>query len=277
MKLALLHPGEMGVSIGMAMVASGHTVGWLSEGRGPQTRARASTAGLIAHATLGDLLQGAAGVVSVCPPHAAVEVARSITAGGYAGLYVDANAIAPDTARTIGELVGENYVDGGIVGPPALQVGSTRLYLSGLHAEDVQAWFAKGFVETLVIGTDRAQASALKMCYAAYTKGTSALLLAIRALAEAEGVTEGLLGEWQRSQPELPERSERAARGTSKKAWRFVGEMQEIAASFEGAELPGGFHEAAADVFRRMADLKDVDQPTLALVLERLVSSSAKG
>lgn len=276
MKLALLHPGEMGVSIGMAMAASGHTVGWLSEGRGPQTHARASAAGFSAHATLDELLEGSAGVVSVCPPHAAVEVARGVIAGGYTGLYVDANAIAPNTARSIGDSVGENYVDGGIVGPPALQAGSTRLYLSGLHAEDVQAWFVQGFVETLVIGTDRAQASALKMCYAAYTKGTSALLLAIRALAEAEGVTEGLLGEWQRSQPGLPERSERAAHGTSKKAWRFVGEMQEIAASFEGAELPGGFHEAAADVFRRMADLKDVDQPTLALVLERLLGSSAK-
>ena len=137
----------------------------------------------------------------------------------------------------------------------------------------MQDWFTGGYVETAVVGTGLAQASALKMCYAAYTKGSSALLLAIRALAEAEGVTDGVLGEWQRSQPGLPERSEAAARGSSKKAWRFVGEMDEIARSFEGASLPGGFHEAAAEVYRRMADLKDVEHPTLALVLERLLDS----
>ncbi len=86
-------------------------------------------------------------------------------------------------------------------------------------------------------------------------------------------MTDGLLGEWQRSQPGLPDRSEGAARGTSKKAWRFIGEMDEIARSFEGASLPGGFHEAAAEVFRRMADLKDVEHPTLDLAIGRLLNS----
>ena len=273
MKLALLHPGEMGVSIGTALAESGHTVGWVTQARSADTHTRAKTAGLIPHETLQDLLDGAIGVVVVCPPHAALDVARGVIESGFEGLYVDANAIAPATARAVGDLVGENYVDGGIIGPPALQEGSTRLYLSGRCAGEVQAWFVRGFVESIVVGSDRAQASALKMCYAAYTKGSSALLLAIRALAEAEGVTDGLLGEWQRSQPDLERRSERAARGTSPKAWRFVGEMDEIAASFEEAELPGGFHEAAAEVYRRMADLKDVDEPTLALVLERLRSA----
>ena len=273
MKLALVHPGEMGVSIGMALVESGHAVGWSSEGRSSATRARANAGAFDRHATLVELLEDATGVVSVCPPHAAIDVARGISATGFTGLYVDANAIAPDTARTIGAIVGENYVDGGIIGPPALQAGSTRLYLSGPHATDVQDWFTGGYVETAVVGTGLGQASALKMCYAAYTKGSSALLLAIRALAEAEGVTDGLLGEWQRSQPGLPERSEGAARGTSKKAWRFIGEMDEIARSFEGASLPGGFHEAAAEVFRRMADLKDVENPTLDLAIGRLLKT----
>ena len=94
-------------------------------------------------------------------------------------------------------------------------------------------------------------ASALKMAYAAWTKGTGAMLLAIRELAQAEGVEDGLLAEWDLSQPELRERHERAARSAEAKGWRWVGEMEEIAASFEAVGLPGGFHQAAAEMYRR--------------------------
>jgi len=108
-------------------------------------------------------------------------------------------------------------------------------------------------------------ASALKMVYAAYTKGVSALLMGIRALAASEGVDDALLAEWHRSQPDLPKRSEAAARDNARKAWRFVGEMEEIAATFEGVGLPGGFHEAAGEIYRRLVAFKDVvDPPTMA-------------
>jgi hypothetical protein len=88
------------------------------------------------------------------------------------------------------------------------------------------------------------------MVYAAWTKGTAALLLAIREVAEAEGVEETLLTEWQESIPELPERSRRAAAAADSKGWRWVGEMEEIARTFETAGQPGGFHQAAAEVYR---------------------------
>jgi hypothetical protein len=109
------------------------------------------------------------------------------------------------------------------------------------------------------------------MCYAAYTKGTSALLLAIRALADAEGVSESLVAEWALSQPDLPDRSQGAARGTAGKAWRFVGEMEEIAASFAAQGLPGEFHLAAAAIYQRMSALKDAANPDLDQVLETLL------
>jgi hypothetical protein len=94
-------------------------------------------------------------------------------------------------------------------------------------------------------------ASAVKMAYAAWTKGSAALLLAVRELARAEGVEPTLLAEWELSLPELIERSQRAARSAEAKGWRWVGEMEEIAATFEAAGLPKGFHLAAAEVFRR--------------------------
>ncbi len=96
-----------------------------------------------------------------------------------------------------------------------------------------------------------AAASALKMAYAAWTKGSAALLLAARALARAEGVEDGLLGEWDLSQPGLERRSRAAARSAAGKGWRWVGEMEEISASMTADALPGGFHQAAAEVFRR--------------------------
>jgi hypothetical protein len=81
--------------------------------------------------------------------------------------------------------------------------------------------------------------------------------MAVRALATAEGVGEALLAEWHRSQPELPKRAENAARGTARKAWRWVGEMDEIAAAFAGDGLPDGFHRGAGEVYRRMTLYKD--------------------
>ena len=268
--LGLLHPGEMGVTVGAALVESGHAVHWLAAGRSAETRARARSSGFRSHGSLPALLEQASGVISVCPPHAAAEVAGAVAAEGFSGIYVDANAVAPATARKLAGIVGSNYVDGGIVGPPARSRGTTRLYLSGPGAGDVAGWFSEGFVEAVVLGEGLAEASALKMCYAAYTKGSSALLLAIRALAEHEGATDGLLAEWARSQPGLPERSQRAAAGTAPKAWRFVGEMREIASAFADAGLPDGFHAAAGEIYSRIGDLKDADRPGLKEVLRAL-------
>ncbi|MCY4214772.1 MAG: DUF1932 domain-containing protein, partial [Gammaproteobacteria bacterium] len=169
------------------------------------------------------------------------------------------------------DLLGERYVGGGIVGPPARSPGSTRLFLSGPRAAVAADWLAAGFIETVVLGERPGAAKALKMCYAAYTKGANALLLAVRALAEAEDVTDALLTEWSRSQPGLAQRSERSAQAVSPKAWRFAGEMLEIAATFEAAGLPGGFHQAAASVYERMAELKEADQPQLCDVMQRLL------
>ena len=96
-------------------------------------------------------------------------------------------------------------------------------------------------------------ASAVKMAYASWTKGSAALLLAARALARAEGVEETLLAEWGISQPGLQERSARAAGSAAAKGWRWIAEMEEIAATMAAAGLPEGFHQAAAEVYRRFS------------------------
>jgi hypothetical protein len=187
-------------------------------------------------------------LISVCPPHAAVDVARS--AAGFAGIYLDANAVSPETSREIGTLL-DRFVDGGIVGPPPRESGMTRLYLAGVDAPQLAELFSGTIVDARVVSDEPGAASALKMSYASWTKGSSALLLAARALAQAEGVAEALLEEWQLSLPDLPERSVTASRSALRKGWRWVGEMNEIADSYASAGLPDGFHRAAAEIYRR--------------------------
>ena len=267
-RVLLLHPGAMGTSLGAALRENAHVVRWVTEGRTEATAERARDAGLAAAATLEEAVGAVDHVLSVCPPHAAVTVAEAVVAAGFSGTYVDANAVSPDTARRIGAIVGDGFVDGGIVGPPAWRPGVTRLYLSGPGAGDVAGWFSGTLVDARPVA---GSASALKMCYAAFTKGSSALILAIRALAEREGVTAALLEEWGISQAGLPERSARTAGATSAKAWRFEGEMHEIAATFGAAGLPDGFHCAAAEVYRRMGPLKDAEDVDIERVIARLL------
>jgi 3-hydroxyisobutyrate dehydrogenase-like beta-hydroxyacid dehydrogenase len=200
-------------------------------------------------------------------------VARQVS--GFGGLYLDANAIAPQTAREVASVIehgGGSYVDGGIIGPPPSHTNSPRLYLSGPSAPEVREVFAKTAVDARVISADQGAASAMKMCFAAWTKGTAALLLDIRALAIAEGVEAPLLEEWQSSIPELAARSLQAGHQAATKGWRWVGEMDEIAATFRSAGLPDGFHRAAAEVYRRPTrdEQAAADAATLTSVLDAL-------
>jgi len=271
--IALLHPGEMGAAIGACLAKRGLRVVWASAGRGAATRSRAKTAGLEDLASLERALAAAEIVVSVCPPHGALALAREVAGLRFGGIYVDANAISPETARNVGRVVeksGASFVDGGIIGPPPVEGGRSRMYLSGGPAKDVAALFAGSNMEAIPLEGPAGAASALKACYAGWTKGATALLAAIRTLAEVEGVEAALLAEWKLSQPDLQKRSE-AVTAQARKAWRWIGEMEEIAASFEAAGLPGGFHLAAADLYRRLEGFKDgAAPPTLAEVIEAL-------
>ena len=275
--VGVLHPGEMGSVVAACARAGGARVVWASAGRARATRERAAEAGLEDLGSLPAVVAASDVILSVCPPHAAVDIARAVSDLGFGGLYVDGNAVSPATAREIASvLAGARVVDGGIVGPPPTARGTTRFYLSGSDAAEVTRLFEGTALEAIALDAPVGGASALKMAYAAWTKGTSALIMAVRALAGAEGVDEALLAEWRRSRPELPARSEEAVRGNARKAWRFVGEMEEIAATFAEAGLPDGFHLAAAEVYRRLSHYKDAPTPSVADVIEMLATSARR-
>jgi 3-hydroxyisobutyrate dehydrogenase-like beta-hydroxyacid dehydrogenase len=277
--IALLHPGNMGTTIGAAAAASGARVIWASHQRSKASQARARQAGLVDVESLTGAIGAADVVLSVCPPHAALDVAESVAKHNFGGIYLDANAISRATAEQIGRIVtnaGASFVDGGIIGPPVTRAGTTRLYLSGARAPELVELFSGSMLDARSIGAAPGAASALKVAYAAWTKCTDALILAIHALAATEGVDKALLEEWGLSQPDLERKSSRAAAVAAPKAWRYVGEMREIAATFEAAGLPGGFHAAAADICERLASFKDCTNPppTVKAVIDALRGSA---
>jgi 3-hydroxyisobutyrate dehydrogenase-like beta-hydroxyacid dehydrogenase len=271
--IGLLNPGEMGSMVGAAVRSAGAHVLWAGEGRSGATRKRASDAGLEDAGSVASVVKASEIILSVCPPHAAVDVATQVAALRFAGAYVDGNAVSPATAREIAGIVekgGATFVDGGIIGPPPVKAGSTRFYVSGVGAERIAKLLTAGPLEALVVPGGPGAASAVKMAYASWTKGSSALLLAVCALASAEGVEDSLVREWKISQPDLSARAEGAAKGNAKKAWRFIGEMEEIAATFAAAGLPDAFHQGAAEIYRRLAIYKDGPSPSFAEVLRAL-------
>jgi 3-hydroxyisobutyrate dehydrogenase-like beta-hydroxyacid dehydrogenase len=271
--IGLLNPGEMGSMVGAAVRSGGARVLWAGEGRSGATRKRASDAGLEDAGSVASVVAASDVILSVCPPYAAVDVATQVAALRFGGIFVDGNAVSPATAREIGGIVekgGASFVDGGIIGPPPEKPGTTRFYVSGTGAERISRLLTAGALEAPVVPGGPGAASALKMAYASWTKGSSALLLAVCALASAEGVEDSLLREWQISQRDLPARSEGSAKSNEKKAWRFIGEMEEIAATYSAAGLPDGFHQGAAEIYRRMAIYKDGPTPSLADVVRAL-------
>jgi len=273
-KIGILHPGEMGVSVAGSAINSGHQVYWVSQDRSDKTRTRAEKHNLTETNSIPQLCQTCEIIFSVCPPHAAEDVARSVIVMGFKGLYLDANAISPQRSIKIGqwmEAQAIRFVDGGIIGGPAWEPKETWLYLSGRHSEEIASCFSNGPLETKIIGDETGKASALKMCYAAYSKGTTALLAAILATAESLGVREDLYRHWDMDNKGFSEQANQRVRRVTAKAWRFEPEMREIAETFRAQGLPGEFHEAAAEIYHRMSNFKDSSEiPPLNDVLKAL-------
>ena len=269
--ILVLHPGEMGSSLAACLKKNNHQVSWVAADRSHATLQRAKHEGLINLGRIQNALNQADIVLSICPPEYAEDQAKMVANAEFEGLYVDANATSPITAARIAKTFGTDYVDGSVIGPPARSADRTRLYLSGEKAQTICDLFGGTFANPQVISEQETAASALKMCYAGYTKGTSALLINLCALAEAHGVSDALLEEWSVSQPDLEARCERTGPGVSRKAWRFAGEMREIAATFKAKDLPDKFHKGAADLYERLADFKERPAASTAELVRALL------
>jgi 3-hydroxyisobutyrate dehydrogenase-like beta-hydroxyacid dehydrogenase len=273
-KIGVLHPGEMGVAVAGTLSATGYEVWWASEDRSPETRCRAAAARLYDAVSIRGVSECCEAIVSICPPEFAETIARDVVSHGFRGLYIDANAISPERAQRIGAILaaaGARFVDGSIIGLPPRNRHQTWMYFSGPHAAQAAALFSAGPIETEVLDGEIGKASALKMVFAAHTKGLAALRAAVLGAAEELGVLRDLERQWSRSGPPFA-RAIESIQHVAPKSWRFVAEMNEIAATFEAAGMPAGFHQAAADVFARLAPLKgagDIELKTALRLLTR--------
>ena len=254
--VGLLSPGEMGSVVARVLIDRDMPVVTCLEGRGERTWERARSAGIRELATYEGLVEHCDLLLSILVPAeaeaAATRVGEALRRTGRRLLYVDCNAIAPDTARSVAEIIaasGGTCIDAGIIGPPPTREGITRFYASGQRAAEFAALAEHG-LDVHVLGTGIGQASGFKMCYAALTKGTAALTIAQLVAAARLGLYEPLVNELQQSQPDRYSSMTHSLPAAPAKAGRWIGEMEEIARTLASVGAPAGFHEGAAEIYR---------------------------
>lgn len=283
--VGLLSPGDMGSAVGKALIDGEARVLTCLEGRSDRTRTLASEAGIVDVGSYANLVEQCELVISIMVPAQALGVAEAfaeaIEASGKEIAYTDCNAIAPQTARKIGDAIREAGgvpIDAGIIGPPPRQPGNTRFYASGESPEAFDRLNDHG-LDVRVIGKEIGQASGLKMCYAALTKGTSALSLELLIAAKRLGLYDQLIDEFELSQ-EARLKAMNGLTGVPSKSRRWIGEMEEIAKTFEDVGMTPNILLGAADMFRMVGDSNLADETpenrdrdrTLADLIEQLAN-----
>jgi len=256
--VAIVAPGNMGAAVGRRLVEHGLEVLTALEGRSSPSRARAREAGLkdVPEAALAQ----ADFVLSIVPPGNAVEFAERmavhLAAAARKAIFVDCNAVSPATVQRIAELIGRTgapFVDAGIIGfPPQAGRSGPNLYACGPHAARFQALEEFGLTIRRVDGPIGA-ASALKMAYAGITKGITAIGVTMLLAAERAGVAEALHAELAESQQNVLAGYGRSIPGMFPKAYRWVAEMQEIAAFCGQDEAAAAMFTGASKLYRRLA------------------------
>lgn len=258
--VAIMAPGGMGHAVGNVLKYGGLRVITTLAGRSDETARRAQKAGIDTVLDDAALVREADVILSILPPDRALDLARrlaaAIRATGAKPLYADCNAVAPATAKEIGDVVaaaGAVVADAGIIGgPPKPGPQRTRIYTSGPGAQRLAGLSAHG-LDVQAIPGDVGAASALKMCYASMTKGLTAIATQSLVTARALGVSDALRGELLRSDPDHLAEIERSITQIPSKAYRFVGEMEEIAKTFASVGFSPALFESVADLYRFVA------------------------
>lgn len=254
--IAILMPGDMGHAVGRALRENGFDVICALDGRSAHSRDLAAQAGLRDVGTVVAAVAEADMILSILPPAAASglahEVAAEMTRTGKTPIYVDCNAIAPETSIAIGQTItgaGGKFIDAGIIGLAPGKGAGPRFYVSGPDHALMLPLDGKGF-QVIGMGDEVGQGSAIKMAYAGLTKGTWTLHTAVLLAAEQLGVTEALLAEFEHSQAATLAAMRARVPFLPADSARWVGEMEEIAQTFGDANVTPGFHQGAAEIFR---------------------------
>src|SRR5579864_5039511 len=255
--VAVVAQGSMGAGVGRRLQESGAEVRTLLSGRSTKSAERARAAGMIPAADERALLEGADFFLAILPPSEVENLARRVapvlSALPKKPIYVDCNAVSPQTASRVAAIIeptGAKFVDGGIIGGPPRPGYSPAIYASGRAAGETAVLRDWG-IDWRVIDGPVGAASGLKMSYAGITKGSTAIAAAMLLGAARFGCGEALIAELSKSQPEMLKRMRGSIPGMYDKAYRWVGEMEEIS-DFHGANKP------AADMYAAIARLYEL-------------------
>ena len=255
-KIAILSPGDMGHAVGRVLSEQGFDILTHLEGRSQRTCALAKDAGFRISATLNELIHEADLLLSILVPASAEtvakEIAQSLQETGEATLIADCNAISPMRSEYIGRIIesaGGRYIDASIIGHPPGRDAPPRFYVSGQYADALLALDGKG-IAVKALGGDVGRASGIKMCYAALTKGTSTLQVALLTVAESLGLGSELHEELAYSQKAALRSMESGIPRLPPNAHRWIGEMEEIATTFAAQGVTPNFHLGAAAIYR---------------------------
>ena len=258
--VGILSPGDMGHSVGKALGEYSLKVITCLRGRSDRTRTLAQRAGIRDVTSLSDLVTESDIVLSILVPAEAIGVAESVAGAlGATGVdtpFADCNAVSPQSARVMDDIIGQaggRFIDSSIIGGPPGPGTPPRFYVSGPHSAIMADLDGKG-IDVRPIGDIIGRASGIKMCYAALTKGTTALHVALLSAAEALGLSEEFAAELRASQPQTYEQMAARIPSLPADAYRWIGEMEEIASTFEHAGVTPRFHEGAAEVFRLLSE-----------------------
>ena len=293
--VAILSPGDMGSGVGYALGQNDFDIITCLRGRSGRTRELAGKAHFRDIPSLGLLVEQADLILSILVPDQAESVARQVAAAmrasGKSSVYADCNAVSPQTTRRMETIISEaggQYVDGGIIGGSPTRGTPPRFYVSGKQANVVAELDGKG-ITVKPIGDEIGRGSGIKMCYAALTKGTSTLQIALLSAAESMNLTDELVAEFQFSQPNALNQMMNGISRLPPNAHRWMGEMNEIADTFDNLGVTPSFHQGAAEIYRLLSmtsyaaetpENSDKDRPTadtIRAVVDLLQSDAATG
>jgi len=253
--IGIVSPGDMGQAVAQTLKASGYTVHTALDGRSARTRALAAEAGLNDCGTMHNVVATCDVVLSILNPANARAAAAAMKSAGRHCLFVDCNAVAPQTAQEINAIIGAaggTCIDAGIIGPPPRGKASMRMYVSGAQAALLAPLSCDG-IKVRVMSERIGDASAIKMCYASYTKGAVALGVEMLMAARRLGVDAALDRELQESAADNRQWVLGRTTVMPPKAYRWVPEMLEIAKTFEGVHLTPRILLGAADMYEMIA------------------------
>ncbi len=258
--IAILSPGDMGHAVGQLLREHELRVVTCLAGRSARTRALSEKAGIVDLPSLEEMVSQSDVVLSITVSEAVPDVCRMVAdamlATGAKPLFGECNAVAPQLTRRMEPIItaaGGRFVDASIIGGPPRNGSSPRFYASGPHAAEFEGLREFG-LDVRNIGPEIGKASGIKMCYAAMTKGSSALYTQLLVAAEAMGLLEPLKAEFQSGQAPVFQRMERSLSGVPARSRRWVSEMQEIAATFQHLGLTPFLFQGVADMYRYIGD-----------------------